>query len=345
MIIDTSGWNEFTVQDLGYKVELARGDLKAQQCPFGDIPLVSSGKTNRGICEYVAKTDKSDLYPAGTLTVDMFGKAFYQTEPFYAVGHGRVNMLTKEEPYNRYVSLFIVKCIEVVTQKYEFNDMCNSNVLSNIKILLPVDNSGNPDWDFMNSYMIDVETKAQKNIKALINTKDEVDCIDTSNWENIPVIDLFETSLPQGDLQIKKVRDGDVPLITPSNTNNGLLQTIARDSESTLYDAGCLTVDMFGNAYYQDTCFFVTAHGHVNVLKPKFEMGKYVGLFIATAIKTMFHQKYDFTDMCTQKVLKTETIRLPVTASHTPDYQYMEDYMKDIESKAAKRLSSLRKIG
>lgn len=64
-------------------------------------------------------------------------------------------------------------------------------------------------------------------------------------------------SLPKGDIQVKGLDDGDIALITPSNTNNGLIQRIPRNSESTLYDAGCLTVDMFGNAYYHEEDFLL----------------------------------------------------------------------------------------
>ena len=104
--------------------------------------------------------------------------------------------------------------------------------------------------------------------------------IDTANWEKFLITDWFDLSLPQGDLQVKKVEDGNVPLITPSNSNNGLLKRISALSKSTKYSAKALTVDMFGNAYYQEEDFFVTAHGHVNVLIPKFEINEYTGNFL-----------------------------------------------------------------
>lgn len=153
--------------------------------------------------------------------------------------------------------------------------------------------------------------------------------IDTSSWKKYPITELFDLSLPSGDLQVKKVEDGDIPLITPSNYNNGLLQRISADSESTKYKAKLLTVDMFGNAYYQEEDFFVTAHGHVNVLIPKFEINLYIGFFMASAIKAMFMHKYSFSEMCTQKVLKKETISLPVNPAGEPDWNYMETYMKN----------------
>ncbi len=162
--------------------------------------------------------------------------------------------------------------------------------------------------------------------------------INTSNWKKYPITDLFDLSLPSGDLQVKQVEDGEIPLITPSNYNNGLLQRISSESESTKYKAKSLTVDMFGNAYYQEEDFFVTSHGHVNVLIPKFNINLYVGFFIASAIKAMFMNKYSFSEMCTQKVLKCETISLPVDSSDEPDWKYMELYMQEVMREAEKTL-------
>lgn len=94
--------------------------------------------------------------------------------------------------------------------------------------------------------------------------------------------------------------------------------------------------------FNQKEQFFVTAHGHINVLIPKQPITKYMALFVATSIKSMFTHKYGFKDMCTQKVLKTETINLPVSAPHTPDWQYMESYIESIEAKAKKKLDTLQ---
>ncbi len=149
-------------------------------------------------------------------------------------------------------------------------------------------------------------------------------------------------SLPKGDLQVKKVDDGDIPLITPSNFNNGMIQRISEHSKSTLYNKGSLTVDMFGNAYFQEEDFFVTAHGHVNVLIPKMTLNVYTGTFLASTIRTMFFDKYGFNEMCTQKVLKVESIWLPITSTGEPNRQYMEDYMKSIMDKSEQIISDLQ---
>lgn len=165
--------------------------------------------------------------------------------------------------------------------------------------------------------------------------------IDTSGWKEFWLRELFDFKLPQGDLQVKRVTDGDIPLITPSAYNNGLLQRVSSESESTLFSANTLTVDMFGNAYYQEEDYFVTAHGHVNVLLPKIVLNKNKGLFIATAIRSMFLKKYGFSEMCTLKVLKAEKVLLPVMADGTPDWDYMDKFMSEILDTSSASLNVL----
>ncbi len=168
--------------------------------------------------------------------------------------------------------------------------------------------------------------------------------IDTTTWKDFNIIELFDLSLPKGDLQVKKVKDGSVPLITPSNYNNGLLKRISSKSNSTKYPSDTLTVDMFGNAYYHDEEFFVTAHGHVNVLFPKFKINRNIGCFIATTIKAMFKSKYTFSEMCTQKVLKKEIVTLPITKNGEPDWKYMDEYMEQVMDEASVKLEKLKEV-
>lgn len=191
--------------------------------------------------------------------------------------------------------------------------------------------------------MKSLETSVSSSLDKLASEQNNKK-IDTSNWKYFNITDCFDLSLPKGDLQVKHLKDGDVSLITPSNSNNGLLQKISKSSKSTLYHYNCLTVDMFGNAYYQDSPFFVTAHGHVNVLIPKIRFNSFIGIFFATIIKITFNQKYGFSDMCTQKVLKNEKIYLPVDNNKNLDLKYMEEYIKRLEQSSLTKLKNIENI-
>lgn len=102
------------------------------------------------------------LWEANTLTVDMFGKVFYQKQPYYAVSHGRVNILMPRMPMTKHCMQFIGCAIErVTTDKYAFSEMCTGTKLLKDVILLPKDKTGQPDWAYMEEYMRKVEEKAK----------------------------------------------------------------------------------------------------------------------------------------------------------------------------------------
>ena len=102
----------------------------------------------------------------------MFGKAFYQKNPYYAVSHGRVNILTPKFAITENIGLFMVSVIEAASgEKYEFNEMCTGTKLSNDVVRLPVTSNGDPNWDFMESYMQTVMEESEKRLETLTNAK------------------------------------------------------------------------------------------------------------------------------------------------------------------------------
>ena len=105
-------WREFKVGDY-FDVYLSSGDLKIDECELGNIPLVSSGTTNNGIVGYIdEKGDgKAQIFKANSITVDMFCNAFYQNNDYYAVSHGRVNILYPKFKCNPFIGCFICSII------------------------------------------------------------------------------------------------------------------------------------------------------------------------------------------------------------------------------------------
>lgn len=167
--INIDNWKEFMIGDL-FEIQLAQGDLQATKQNEGIIPLVSSGMGNNGICKFIEETNKSKMFNPGTITVDMFGKTFYQNNKFYAVGHGRVNMLILKLNFqlNEYQGTFIATIIEKITNaKYKFNDMCSSSALAKEIIKLPITKMGEPDWDYMETYMKNIENKVNHSLSAI----------------------------------------------------------------------------------------------------------------------------------------------------------------------------------
>lgn len=157
--INTQNWKEFKISNL-FDVVLSKGDIKFDDVEKGDIPLVSSGETNNGIVGYISNDGdgKAEMFDGNLITVDMFCNAFYQKEPFYAVSHGRVNILLPKFKLTAYIAMFICALIKNEQYKFSYGRAVYSTVCEDIEIKLPAilnpqTNKYEPDWQFMENYI------------------------------------------------------------------------------------------------------------------------------------------------------------------------------------------------
>lgn len=138
-----------------FDVKLSKGDLKGDAViptykQQGDeLPLISAGDTSNGFIGYVDKAGdgKAEPFPGNVITVDMFCKAYYQPAPFYAVSHGRVNILIpKKFVLTPAIGLYI--CAAINNEQYRFNygRGAYSGVIKELQIRLPIKKDGKPDW-------------------------------------------------------------------------------------------------------------------------------------------------------------------------------------------------------
>lgn len=154
MKLNTDEWKYYTIGDL-FRVELTKGDIKADEVDSGDIPLISSGEGNNGVVKYISKDGdgKAEMFPDNTITLDMFCHANYQGLPYYAVGHGRVNILFPKFELNKYIGIFICTLINREVYRFSYGRAVYSTVAEKMKIKLPATPSGTPDWKFMEDYI------------------------------------------------------------------------------------------------------------------------------------------------------------------------------------------------
>lgn len=159
--------------------------------------------------------------------------------------------------------------------------------------------------------------------------------VDTTGWKQFRIGDVFEIELAKGDIQPKQVEDGDVPLVSAGNEDNGIVAMIdaVGDGISEIFPGGCVTVSMFGKAFYQNAPFYAVSHGRVNILRTAVPISDLSGLFIVGCLNRQFANKFGYTAMCTRTRLLSEVITLPATPAGDPDWAYMDAYMSEIMQK------------
>ncbi len=153
--IESGIWQDYRIGDL-FDVGLSNGDIKADDVDEGDIALISAGETANGVVKHISAggDGKAEMFDGNKITVDMFGNSYYQPDPFYAVSHGRVNVLTAQKfTLNKYIGLFIATLIMNEQYRYSYGRAVYSNVAADMTIKLPVTPDGSPDWQFMEDYI------------------------------------------------------------------------------------------------------------------------------------------------------------------------------------------------
>ena len=155
-------------------------------------------------------------------------------------------------------------------------------------------------------------------------------------WKAFRIDELFEITLPKGDNQADKLLDGNIPLISSGMNNNGITKFILEgDEKAELFKKNIITVDMFGKTFQHNYNFYSVSHGRINILSPKFNSNSYILYFIITSITESVKNIFSYNRMCSQKRLSLINIFLPIDSFGNPNWQFMEEYIKQKEKKLA----------
>ena len=155
----------------------------------------------------------------------------------------------------------------------------------------------------------------------------EVKNLNKKEWKEFNYTELFDIkgskTTPLTDLEI--IGKGVFPYVTTQAVNNGVEAFFNHCTEK----ENVLTVDsaVLGYCAYQEKAF--SASDHVEKLIPKFSFNQYIAMFLVTLINKEQY-RYNYGRKCSQKQLKLSKIKLPINEKGTPDWQFMEDYIKSL---------------
>lgn len=336
--IDTSEWKEFRVGDL-FDIH----PTKAYKCTNAE--LLDGGGTNVvvnsaydngvGGTSTFSPTENGNMITFSD-TVDA-NTIFYQESPF--VGYPHVQGLYPVGKYQNawtrgslqyFVTVFRERALAV---GFDYGNKFRRDIAANLFVRLPATPDGAPDWAYMESYMANLETKVAESLTLLQAAKDaEKKKVDTREWGEFRVGELFDAALSKDDIQPKVIVEGNTPLVSSGKENNGIIALID-NKNARLWEANTLTVDMFGKVFYQEQPYYAVSHGRVNILIPRMPMTKHCMQFIGCAIERVTTDKYAFSEMCTGTKLLKDVILLPKDKAGQPDWAYMKEYMRNVEER------------
>ena len=152
--------------------------------------------------------------------------------------------------------------------------------------------------------------------------------LEDRKWGSFVVGDLFNVvgAATLSTDEKRQAKSGNIPCISSKKYNNGVTDFYDVSGN----DGNVLTIESAfeGACFYQPVSF--SAYGPINKLIPKFEMNKYIGLFFVTLFN-LEKEKYCYGHKYNQKRIKETVLSLPITDTGSPDYDFMENYMKQFE--------------
>lgn len=323
--------NEFSIQSTNSGIDKNKLDLKD-----GHIPYITRSDLNNGMDMFITeqplryKVDEGNVITIGLDTQTVF----YQPTSFYT---GQNIQIIRHAKLDRYNALFLCVAIKKLVEKFSWGSY--GATLTRLRkgcIYLPATSKGEIDFAFMSAFMKDVEhnilNTTLKVYKDRINVnKPQMGGV---KWKNFLLTDLFPTLVAgksKGLNHIKKVERG-VSYLGATNQNNGVLCFVERDIEA-IQKGNCIAFirngeGSMGYSVYKAEDFIATSD---MTLGYNDHLNKYVGTFITT-IADRVRGKYNFGYKRSANRLAKEIITLPIDDKGNPNWEYMENYMRCIES-------------
>lgn len=331
--IDTSGWKEYRMSDLGFTVCHGSRITKAERVE-GDTVFLTAGFENCGVVGTIGN-ENIDVWEK-PITVDMFGNVFYHDET--CAGDDNIYAFLNSK-LSRTAKLFVASSIASVTQsKYSYQQQFRQGDANKLSVYLPTTPNGDPDWAYMESYMANLETKVAESLTMLQAAKDaEKKKVDTREWGEFRVGELFEVkiskSVDKGGLEFAE--DGEYDFIGRTPLNNGI-QGRLNKLKFEANQEGTYSIAQIGMhvCQYRERKWY--ASQIIFILTPFAEKSHKANKFIATVITRYLDCAYGedtYATYPTAKTLPHLKIKLPVDKTGQPDWAYMEEYMRKVERK------------
>lgn len=335
--IDTSGWKEYRMSDLGFTVCHGSRITKAERVE-GDTVFLTAGFENCGVVGTIGN-ENIDVWEK-PITVDMFGNVFYHDET--CAGDDNIYAFLNSK-LSRTAKLFVTSSIASVTQsKYSYQQQFRQGDANKLSVYLPTAPNGDPDWAYMESYMANLETKVADSLTLLQAAKDaEKKKVDTREWGEFKFGDLFDLhgikqAKSQKLIPTVELSDGIpcVPYIVQSQFNNMVGRYVDKqwliENNEPPVEGNALALGVTLNACsYQPEEF-----GASQVITARSPcLNKNNGFFIAAIVRKRIEQ-FDYKEKPSFEKYRALKIMLPIDKTGQPDWAYMKEYMRKVEEKA-----------
>ncbi|WP_276767336.1 restriction endonuclease subunit S [Gemella morbillorum] len=333
LTLDSVEWGEFRIKDV---FEVANSKPyhkdKLMLCNNG-IEYVTRTSQNNGVEDIVSLESNYILNEANSISLGAENADFFYHENKYLTGNKMYCI--KNQYINKFNGLFLVNIFRnsIKGAGFGYGKGLTGTRFKTRYILLPIDDNGKPNWQFMEDY-IKQEMKVQSSKVAsyyenkLMKLGFELLDYDVK-WKEFFFTDIFKEIKRGKRLTKSNQIDGNIPYVSSTGINNGVDNFIGNDEKVRKY-ANNLSLANSGSV---GSCFYhkyeYIASDHITALTSDYA-NEYVYKFMSTIISRL-EEKYSFNREINDKRISREKLFLPIDKNDEPHWKYMSNFIKKLE--------------
>ena len=320
-----------------------------KNAPF---PYFTRTENNNGILGKVEYLDEEHKIPGNSLAVGMISMKFhYMKNDFYA-GQFTKTAIPKFKNFNEQIALYFISVLNKKSEYYRsllVRDF--ENAFLKTEIDLPSSDGINPDFEFIDSYISELEQERISELNKYLKTTGLNDYkLNAEDFELInkkvlykqyKVRDLFNihpTKTYGMNNSYLLTKYGKFPVVANTSTNNGIggysnLEPNEKGGIITFSDT--TTAD---SIFYQPNDFI--GYGHVQGMYPYSNSWseKSLQYFMTVFKKVALSKNFDYANKFNRKLALDFIVSLPTSDGINLDYDYMEKYIRVIEKLTIKNV-------
>ncbi len=303
----------------------------------GHIPLVSARKVNNGIKGFVDNPAKV-IKGGNVISLNNDGDggaglAYYQPVDFALDTH--VTALHPKKDVSSDALLCMTASISKQHAVFGHGRSISLPRAHRIQNMLPVTDSGKPDYEYMAEYTQQKREAMLSKYRAYVGERIaelgdpvEIPALDEKEWHEFPLDDIFTVGAGKR-LETRNKVPGTRPFIGATDNGNGVTGFVGNDNASK--DSNVLGVNYNGAPciafYHPYECIFTDDVKRLHLRN--YEDNKFVLLFFVSVFAQQ-RSKYSYGYKFKEQRMLRQKLMLPVTDSGKPDYEYMEQYAKNM---------------
>lgn len=327
-------WGESKVSDL-FSVNTSKKRFDANKVKISPnkegYPYIVRQSTNNGRRGYIQESpeylNENNTIAFGQDTATMF----YQNEPYFTGDKIKI-LKPKFKEFNQDNAQFFLTAMEKSFSSFSWGSSSfNVKIIENQIVKIPV-KDGKPDFEFMESFIAELEAERIAELEAYLEvtglsdcelTEDEIKALDDFTnddveWGEFNLKNLFGSATRGKRLKSSDRINGNIPFVTAGETNQGVSAFIGNDV--TIFDKNTVTIDMFGSAKYRNHSY--GADDHVAVVHTE-KLDKFASIFVTTsAHKVANAGQFDYGRNFYAKDADELNISLP-QKNNKPNYDLM----------------------